>query len=137
MKSSLIATLFFPLFAFATHPAAADRDEPIRDPAGIPICWNTDGQPTMERIQRAIIAGCIPRGWKCQAIKPGEIRAVLHLRQHMAEALIAFDTKNFSVTYVSSTELRYDASEKTIHRKYNQWVANLITDINTAVAMIQ
>jgi hypothetical protein len=55
----------------------------------------------------------------------------------MAEALIAFDTKSFSVTYVDSSELRYNATEKTIHRKYNQWVANLITDINTAIGMIQ
>jgi hypothetical protein len=137
MKPSTIVTLLFAVIAFAPGPAVADRDAPIENPAGIPISWNAAGEPALERIQRAIIAGCIPRGWKCQAIKPGEIRAVLHLRQHMAEALIAFDTKSFSVTYVDSSELRYNATEKTIHRKYNQWVANLITDINTAIGMIQ
>lgn len=137
MKHSPIAAFLLVVVALTTQFSGISRDESIRNPAGIPISWNADGQPTMERIQRAIIAGCIPRGWKCQAIKPDEIRAVLRLRQHMAEAVIAFDTKNFSITYVNSTELRYDATEKTIHRKYNQWIANLITDINTAIAMIQ
>lgn len=137
MKHSPIASFLLVVVALMTQFSGISRDEPIKNPAGIPISWVADGQPSMERIQRAIIAGCIPRGWKCQAVKPGEIRAVLHLRQHVAEALIAFDTKNFSITYVSSTELRYDAAEGTIHRKYNQWVANLITDINTAIAMIQ
>jgi hypothetical protein len=53
----------------------------------------------------------------------------------MAEALISFDTESFSVRYVNSTELRYDAAENTIHRKYNQWVANLVVDINGAIAI--
>jgi hypothetical protein len=55
----------------------------------------------------------------------------------MAEALIAFDTQIFSVSYVNSTELRYNAAKNTIHRKYNLWVANLIMDINGAIALIQ
>lgn len=137
MKSLSIVTLFFALFVFAIQPADASRDEPIKNPTGIPISWNADGKPTLERIQRAIIAGCAQRGWACQAKEPGEIRAVLHLRQHMAEALIAFNTDSFSISYVNSTELRYDAAEKTIHRKYNQWIANLIIDINAAIAAIQ
>lgn len=137
MKSSPIVTLLFAVIAFVTQPAAISRDEPIKNPTGIPISWNADGKPTMERIQRAIIAGCAQRGWACQATKPGEIRAVLHLRQHMAEALIAFNTEGFSVTYVNSSELRFDAAKGTIHRKYNQWVANLIIDINAAIAAIQ
>jgi hypothetical protein len=137
MKLSATAVLMIASAGFAVQPAWADRDAPIQNPANIPVSWNADGEPTMERIQRAIIAGCIPRAWKCQATKPSEIRAVLHLRQHMAEALIAFDTEKFSITYVNSAELRYDATEKTIHRKYNQWVANLITDINVAIAAIQ
>lgn len=137
MRPSPIVILLFAVIAFATQPADAGRDEPIQNPTGIPISWNADGKPTIERIQRAIIAGCAQRGWRCQATKPGEIRAVLNLRQHVAEALIAFNTESFSISYVNSTELRYDDSKKTIHPKYNQWVANLITDINAAIAAIQ
>jgi hypothetical protein len=131
--------LVFAGVVFAAQPvwAGISRDEPIQNPTNMPISWNADGKPTPERIQRAIIAGCAQRGWQCQAVKPGEIRAVLHLRQHMAEALIAFNTEVFSISYVNSSELRYDAAKKTIHKKYNLWVANLITDINAAIAAIQ
>jgi hypothetical protein len=122
---------------FAAAPAQAARDEPIQNRSNIPISWNAQGEPSLERIQRAIIAGCAQRGWQCQAIRPGEIRAVLYIRQHMAEALIAFDTKNYSVSYVNSAELRYNAAKNTIHRKYNLWVSNLIADINGAIALIQ
>lgn len=135
MTNSTIASLLLIVIAFSTQMAGISRDEPIRNPADIPIGWIGDGKPTIELIQRAIIAGCAQRGWACQAIRPGEIRAVLHLRQHMAEALISFNTESFSVKYVNSTELRYDAAENTIHRKYNQWIANLISDINGAIAI--
>jgi hypothetical protein len=135
MTKLTIASLLLVVIALAAQPAAAGRDEPIKNPTDIPISWNGDGKPTIELIERAIVAGCAQRGWACRATKPGEIRAVLHLRKHMAEALISFNTESFSITYVNSTELRYDAAENTIHRKYNQWVANLIMDINGAIAI--
>jgi hypothetical protein len=137
MKHSPIAALLLVVVAFTTQLAGINRDEPIKNPADIPISWNADGKPTLERIQRAMIAGCAKRGWQCQAVKPGEIRGVLHVRQHMAEALITFNTESFSISYVNSSELRYNATKKTIHRKYNLWVVNLITDINSAIAAIQ
>ncbi len=137
MKHSPVAVFLLAVAALATQVAGISRDEPIQNPANIPVSWNADGKPSLERIQRAIIAGCVRRGWQCQPVKPGEIRAVLHLRQHVAESLITFNTENLSIAYVSSTELRYDAAKKTIHRKYNLWVVNLITDINASIAAIQ
>jgi len=136
MKSSPFAVLMMAVVAFATQSAGISRDEPIQNPANIPISWNAEGKPPLERIQHAIIAGCAQRGWQCMAVKPGEIRAVLYVRQHMAESLIAFNTESFSISYVNSSELRYDAVKKTIHRKYNLWVVNLITDINAAIAAL-
>lgn len=121
---------------FVAQPAWAGRDEPIQNPSNIPISWNAAGTPTLERIQRTIIAGCAYRGWQCQAIKPGEIRAVLYVRKHMAESLITFNTESYSISYVNSSELLYNAAKKTIHEKYNLWVVNLISDINSAFAAI-
>jgi len=137
MKTLPRTLLLGVIAVFAAAPAWAGRDEPIGNPSGIPVNWNADGQPTLERLQRAIIAGCTMRGWQCKAGKPGEIRAVLYVRQHMAEAVIAFNTSSYSITYVNSSELRYDGAKNTIHRKYNLWVSNLITDINAAIALIQ
>lgn len=137
MKLAATVVLIIAGVIFAAAPARADRDEPIQNRTNIPIGWNAVGQPSLDKIQRAIIAGCAQRGWQCQATKPGEIRAVLYIRKHMAEALITFNTRAFSVNYVNSTELRYNAAKNTIHRKYNLWVTNLITDINGAIALIQ
>jgi hypothetical protein len=118
-------------------PAAVARDAPLENPSRIPIAWTGAGAPSLEAVQRAIISGCSVRGWSCQAIKPGQIRAVLHVRRHMAESLIAFDTKEYSITYVDSRELRYNAEKNEIHRKYNLWVTNLIADINKAIAALR
>ncbi|MEX1994577.1 MAG: hypothetical protein WD929_07945 [Steroidobacteraceae bacterium] len=137
MKLSASLVLVISGVIFAAAPALAARDEPVQNRDNIPISWIAEGQPELDKIQRAIIAGCAQRGWQCRATKPGEIRAVLHVRQHMAEARIAFNTESFSITYVNSTELRYNAAKNTIHRKYNLWVTNLITDINGAIALIQ
>jgi hypothetical protein len=133
LPGAVSAIIVLGLFA---APASAARDEPIKNPSDIPIAWNKDRKPTMDEIQRAIISGCATRGWQCKAASPGEVRAVLYVRQHMAESLIKFDTGTFSVTYVNSSELRYNGDKNTIHRKYNLWVANLIGDINAAVATI-
>ena len=137
MKHSPIAALSLVVVAFTTQLAGISRDEPIQNPSNIPISWNADGTPTLEKIQRAIIAGCAKRSWQCQAVKSGEIRAVLYVRQHMAEALIVFSTASYSVTYVNSSELRYNGTKNTIHRKYNLWVVNLISDINSTIASAQ
>lgn len=125
-----------PLALLVSQPAIA-RDAPLENPSGIPIAWNKPEPPTLEAIQRAIISGCAVRRWQCQAVKPGEIRAVLLVRKHMAESRITFDTKTYSVTYVDSRELRYDPETNEIHRKYNMWVANLIGDINGKIAAVQ
>ena len=137
MRRLQLAVIIATISALVAAPALASRDEPIRNPADIPISWNAPGQPTLERIQRAIIAGCAKRGWQCREARPGEIRAVLYVRSHMAESLITFNTQTFAITYVNSSELRYDSARNTIHRKYNLWVANLISDINAAIAAVQ
>jgi hypothetical protein len=122
--------------AIAIAQPASARDRPVENPSDILISWSKPAQPTLEVIERAIISGCAVRGWQCRAVKPGEIRAVLLVRMHMAESLIRFDTEKYSITYVDSKELRYDPDKKTIHRKYNLWVANLIGDINKSIAAI-
>jgi len=122
-------------FTFLAQPAVA-RDDPLRNPADIPIPWNKADPPALETLQRAIISGCTVRGWVCKAEAPGVVRAVLMVRKHRAESRITFDTQKYSVTYVDSSELRYDPVKDEIHRKYNLWIANLIGDINRSIASI-
>jgi len=128
--------IMFAISMALAQQAAAGRDEPVKNPSNIPIAWNKARMPAIEEIGRAIVTGCAARGWQCGVTRPGEIRAVLYVRKHMAESRIVFDTSTFAIDYVNSSELMHDATANTIHRKYNLWVANLISDINSAIAAI-
>ena len=114
-----------------------NRERRAARESNILIAWNKQEARPLEVVQRAIISGCAVRGWQCKAVKPGEIRAVLYVRKHMAESRITFDTETYSVTYVDSNELRYDPATNEIHRKYNLWVVNLISDINESIVSIR
>jgi hypothetical protein len=47
-----------------------------------------------------------------------------------------FDTSTFSVKYVNSSTLLYDANKNRIHRNYNLWVTELIRSINVTISAI-
>jgi hypothetical protein len=63
MTNSTTASLLLIVIAFSTQLAGVSRDEPVKNPTDIPLSWSGDGKPTIELIQRAIIAGCAQRGW--------------------------------------------------------------------------
>lgn len=134
MKPSFVALLGAGLL-FLAAPAGG-RDDPLVNPSNVPIAWGHPREPTLDEIGRGIVTGCARRLWQCSITRPGQVRAVLMVRQHMAEARIDYDTKTLSVTYVDSRELRYDAKRNEIHRKYNLWVTNLIGDINRSIASL-
>ena len=135
MKATGISVLLVIAIAFA--PAAlAGRTEPIKNPSDIPIAWNIVRQPTIEEIGRAVVSGCSHAEWVCGVKKPGEVRAILYVGRHMAECLIEFDTSTFSVKYVNSSTLLYDADKNRIHRNYNLWVTELIRSINVTISAI-
>jgi len=120
----------------AATPASAGRDAPIEDLIDIPVATVSGNPVTLDVLARAIVSGCARRGWVCEVTSPGEIKGVLNIRTHRAEVRIPYDTAKYSILYVSSENLRYDAEEKTIHRNYNKWVANLRNDINSAIALL-
>lgn len=62
-------------------------------------------------------------GWETQVVRPGVIRATLHLRTHVAVTEITYNEQVFSIIYVDSTNLDYDGTS--IHKNYNGWIQNL------------
>lgn len=120
----------------AGTPARAGRDAPIEDLVDVPVATVSGNPVTLDALARAIAAGCARRGWVCEVTSPGEIKGLLNIRSHRAEVRIPYDSNKYSILYVSSENLRYDAEEKTIHRNYNKWVANLRNDINSAIALL-
>ncbi|MGF1748700.1 hypothetical protein [Vibrio cionasavignyae] len=90
---------------------------------------------TAEQVKSAIIAAATAREWVISEPKPGVLKATILVRTHEAEAEIPYTNKYYSITYVSSKNLK--AADGEIHRNYNRWINNLNTDIRkqlTAVA---
>ena len=88
---------------------------------------------TMENIQKAVIRAGLTLGWQVVAREPGKLEAVLILRTHRAVVDITHDTKTFSITYKDSTNISYDAQNKTVHSNYNGWIQNLEKGIRIQV----
>ncbi len=83
----------------------------------------TPPSATQEQVGNAIKRAGISKGWQMIDKGPSEIEGKLNLRDHLAIVSITFDTKQFSILYIDSTNLKYDGT--TIHRNYNGWVQNL------------
>ncbi|MBH0195685.1 MAG: hypothetical protein HP494_08855 [Nitrospira sp.] len=63
--------------------------------------------------------------------KPGEIIGTLNLRSHQAVVSIPYTTKQYSILYKSSNNLKYDAATQTIHENYLAWIQRLDGAIRT------
>lgn len=96
-----------------------------------PIQTATGKQPSMEDVQNAIITAGVGLGWQMAVAKPGEIIGTLNLRSHQAVVSIPYTTKQYSILYKSSNNLKYDAATQTIHENYLAWIQRLDRAIRT------
>ena len=55
-------------------------------------------------------------------VSDDRFEASIHVRSHFAKVEIAFDTRAYSITYLDSNNLDYNAQKRKIHRNYNKWV---------------
>lgn len=82
------------------------------------------GQTLAKTTQLIQLAGA-DLGWIMEPVSPGYIRASIVVRQHTAVAAIRYTVNSFSIEYVDSTNLYYDAQTKEIHNQYNNWIRYL------------
>ena len=107
---------------------------PIRNIVNAPIPPNPAA--TMENLEKAMIRAGGALGWKMTPKGPGKIEGVLDIRKHQAIVDISYDTKAYSVTYRTSTNLDYNEVTKTIHSNYNGWIQNLDKGIRAQVTTL-
>ncbi|VAW97196.1 hypothetical protein MNBD_GAMMA21-1708 [hydrothermal vent metagenome] len=79
-------------------------------------------------MRRAIILAGTNSGWQMQEVKQGLVNATKFNTGHMAKVEITYNTKNFSINYVDSSNFQYDGT--TIHKTYNKWVKVLYRNIS-------
>lgn len=84
---------------------------------------------TIEQVQKAISKAVIVHpSWKIKSNEKGMMVAEVIVRTHTAEIEIAYNEEAYSITYINSTNLKYEIDKKqqiNIHKSYNRWVHNL------------
>ncbi|WP_373034008.1 hypothetical protein [Sulfurovum sp.] len=84
-----------------------------------------DNQKSSAAVYQAIKEGGQSLGWKITKIKPGVAEGKLYLRTHLAVVRINYSSSAYSINYVRSENLNYNAETKKIHTNYNGWIQNL------------
>lgn len=105
------------------------RLQPIMEIQDTPISYDLQSK----QVKSAIVLAATKRGWGITEVEPGVLTAKLHLRSHIAEVMIHYDTKFYSILYVKSDNL--DEDDGKIHRNYNRWINNLNVDIQRQLAV--
>lgn len=90
-----------------------------------PITTASGKAVTLDQVAKAIIEAGTERKWSMAVVKPGLIVGTLNVRSHQAVVDIAYTTKNYSITYKDSTNLKYNAKQNTIHENYRSWIQYL------------
>ena len=103
-----------------------------------PVAQFPGDEPTLEQVSKAILAaGTTTRpAWGMKVMKPGNIRATLHNRTHMAAVEITYNTKTYTITYKDSSDLKYNSADNTIHSGYNKWIQYLDNAIKGKLAAL-
>lgn len=118
MKSTALKVVFLLVVGIAL---GACRAAPVYNVSSATMA--TPPNASVEQVADAIKRAGLGLGWQMIDKSPGEIEGRLNLRSHLAVVSITFDTKQFSIFYKDSVDLKYDGT--TIHKNYNGWVQNL------------
>ena len=117
------------LLAAAVLVLVAACSAPVHNVVSEPLLSQRD--VTLEEVKQAIITAGTGLGWKMMPQEDGRITGQLDIRTHVAIVDITYSSKAFSITYVDSTNLKYDG--RLIHRNYNNWIKNLEDRIQATV----
>ena len=134
MKSilKLIAVLLIALLSFTgcrTSTVLNIPEQPI-------VAQSTQKSLTNEDVFKAIQKASIGLGWSIRKVSDGVAEATLLVRAHKAVVTILYSTKDYSIKYKESYNLKYDAETQTIHSNYNGWVTNLNNAIQTQLSLL-
>jgi hypothetical protein len=127
MKTLVCSALLVSMAVLAS-PAFAGK--PVLNIDNAPVTSTSGKTPPLEAVQKAILVGLTTKGWTGTVVKPGDIKANIAVRTHTAEIEVTYDATHYSIRYVNSTNLDYDAGKNTIHRNYNNWIKSLGEVIN-------
>jgi hypothetical protein len=99
-----------------------------------PIQTATGKEPTLEQVQKAIIDAGIKQTWIMTPVKLGEMIGEYNVQSHQIHVTIPYTTRNYSILYKDSSNLRYDPVKRTIHVNYQKWIERLDNEIKARLS---
>lgn len=130
-RSRLLLLLLLPMLLLTM----AFRQSPLVDPAPI----NVPAGLTTVQVEKAVKAALIGRTWNIAAVHADGIDAVLNGNDYQAKIHVAFDTHQVRITYVDSTNLKYEVKKdgtRLIHTNYMSWMRFLSGDIGRNLQLV-
>jgi len=111
----------------------AFRQVPLTDPAPIPVPAGVDSG----RVEQIVGSALTQRGWRIVKHVPGEVDAVYDPRNFSVTIAVHYDSQKIQINYVTSSNLRYEEKNgvRYIHKNYQSWIKNLVTDIQNGLMM--
>ena len=102
------------------------KDAPIQTASGKEL--------SLEQVQKAIIDAGIKQTWIMTPVKLGEMLGEYNVQSHQIHVMIPYTTKNYSILYKDSSNLRYDPAKRTIHVNYQKWIERLDNEIKARLS---
>lgn len=108
------------------HDGGRKHEMAERSPTAVPNGFDA------AQVRDSIVTAIETRnGWSVAGEKPNRILARLHVRSHTAMIVLSYSSKDISVEYHSSENLRYQEARGKIyiHDAYDRWVDNLLATV--------
>lgn len=131
MPRSRLLLLLLPLLLLTM----AFRQKPLIDPPPIAVPAGLSAV----QVGKAVKGGLIGRGWAVTAEQADGVDATLTGNDYTAKIHVAFDTKQVSIRYVDSSNLKYEVKkngQRMIHTNYMGWMRYLSDDIGRNLQLI-
>lgn len=132
MPRSRLLLLMLPLLllimAFGRAPLV--NPPPIAVPGGL----------NAMQVGKAVKGALIGRGWTVSAEQADGVDATLNGHDYTAKIHVAFDTSKVSISYVDSTNLKYEVKrngQRMIHSNYMNWMRFLTQDIGRNMQLLR
>jgi hypothetical protein len=130
-RSRLLLLLLLPMLLLTM----AFRQTPLVDPPPIDVPAGL----TAVQVSKAVKGALIGRTWVVTAEHADGIDAALNGNDYQARIHVAFDTHQVKISYVGSTNLKYEVKKdgtRLIHTNYMNWMRYLSGDIGRDLQLI-
>lgn len=115
---------------FAMAVSACKTTVPINNVSNAEVV----GKPSLSQIKESIVEALKYKRWVPVSVEDKQITAEIWVRSHYAKISIDYDNESYSINYIESNNLDFDAGKNQIHRNYNKWIILLDQEIRMNIA---